>query len=182
MKKLMIIDGNSIFNRAFYGIRLLTNSEGLFTNAIYGFVTILLKNLEEENPDYICVAFDMKAPTFRHKEYDGYKAKRTGMPDELAVQLPVLKEVLSAMNIQTFEKEGYEADDIIGTISLICEKQGIECIILTGDKDSLQLASQNTKIKLAVTRKGVTNIYEYKDIDVIEKYGVTPLNSLTLKD
>ena len=181
MKKLMIIDGNSIFNRAFYGIGLLSNSEGLFTNAIYGFIAVLLKNLEEENPDYICVAFDMKAPTFRHKEYEGYKAKRSGMPDELAVQLPILKEVLSAMNIQTFEKEGYEADDIIGTVSLICEEKGIECIILTGDKDSLQLASQSTKIKLTTTRKGVTNTDEYKDTDVVKRYGVTPFQFIDVK-
>ena len=121
MKKLMVLDGNSIINRAFYGIRLLTNSEGLYTNAIYGFVNILLKYTQEEKPDYICVAFDVAAPTFRHEKYDKYKAQRKKMPEELAVQMPVLKEVLSAMNINMLTCEGYEADDIIGTVAKCCE-------------------------------------------------------------
>jgi len=179
--KLMIIDGNSIINRAFYGIGLLSNSEGLYTNAIYGFLNILFKYLEEENPGYLCVAFDMKAPTFRHKEFEQYKAQRKGMPDELAVQLPVLKQVLQVMNITMLQLEGYEADDIIGTVSKICEERSIQCVIVTDDKDSLQLASQNTKIKLPITSKGMTRTDEYDDSAVFEKYGVTPKEFIDVK-
>lgn len=180
-KKLMIIDGNSIINRAFYGIGLLSNAEGLYTNAVYGFLSIYFKYLEEENPDYVCVAFDMKAPTFRHKEFDGYKAQRKGMPDELAMQLPVLKQVLEAMNVLMLQKEGYEADDIIGTVSRLCEEKGIQCIIVTGDKDSLQLASQRTRIKLPITRGGTTQTHEYDEQKVMEKYGVTPEQFIDVK-
>ncbi len=179
--KLMIFDGNSVLNRAFYGIRSLTNSEGLFTNAIYGFLTIYLKFIEEENPNYVCVAFDMRAPTFRHKEYEQYKAKRKQMPDELAVQLPVLKQVLEAMNIKLLQKEGYEADDIIGTISKLCEENDMNCVVVTGDKDSLQLASQKTKIKIPITRGGKTETDEYNDNAVFEKYGVTPEQFIDVK-
>ena len=154
MKKLLIVDGNSIINRAFYGIRLLTNKSGVFTNGIYGFLNILFKNIDEIEPDYVCVAFDLKAPTFRHKMYDGYKAQRKPMPKELAMQMPILKDVLSALNITMYEKEGYEADDIIGTISRICDEKNVECFIVTGDRDDLQLASENTKILLTVTKDG----------------------------
>lgn len=182
--KLMIIDGNSILNRAFFGLqgtRLLTTSAGLHTNAVYGFLTILNRFLEEEKPDYLCVAFDLKAPTFRHIEFSEYKAKRKGMPDELAEQVPVIKEVLDAMNIKRLELEGFEADDIIGSISLCAEKEDMEVIIITGDRDSLQLASSSTRIKMPVTRAGRTDTDEYDENKVIEKYGVTPLQFIDVK-
>ncbi len=181
MKNLLVIDGNSIVNRAFYGIKLLTNKFGLFTNGIYGFVKIMLKHIEELNPDYICVAFDLKAPTFRHKKYKEYKAKRKGMPEELRVQMPVLKEVLSAMNIAILEKEGFEADDIIGTISRICDEEGTRCHILTGDRDDLQLASDNTEILLTITRMGNTTTTPYNAEKVFEEYGVTPTEFIDVK-
>jgi DNA polymerase-1 len=176
-KKLMLIDGNSILNRAFYGLQgkeILATSDGLFTNAVFGFINIMNKYLDEENPGYLCVAFDLKGPTFRHKEFDGYKANRKGMPQELAVQVPVIKEVLDAMNIKRLEYEGYEADDILGTVSLCAEKEGLEVVILTGDRDSLQLASDRTRIKLPVTKGWKTETEEYDYGKVIERYGVTP--------
>lgn len=181
MKRYMIIDGNSIINRAFYAIKNLTNSAGLPTNGIYGFLNILFKNIDEYSPDYISVAFDMRAPTFRHKYYKQYKAQRKGMPEELALQMPVLKEILSAMNISIYEKEGYEADDIIGTVSRICEEDGMECLILTGDKDDLQLASDNTKILLTATRMGATTTEVYDATAVLNKYGVTPHEFIAVK-
>ena len=181
MKNLLIIDGNSIINRAFYGIRLLTNKHGLFTNAIYGFLKIMFKNIEDLKPDYICVAFDLKAPTFRHKMYSGYKAQRKGMPDELRVQMPVMKEVLSAMNIAILEKEGFEADDIIGTVSRMCDDEGIRCHILTGDRDDLQLASQNTDVLLTITRMGSTTTTVYNADAVFQEYGVTPSEFVDVK-
>ena len=181
MKNLLIIDGNSIVNRAFYGIKLLTNKFGLFTNGIYGFLKIMFKHIEEIKPDYICVAFDLKAPTFRHKMYKEYKAQRKGMPQELRVQMPVLKEVLQAMNIAIIEKEGFEADDIIGTVSRICDEEKIKCHILTGDKDDLQLASDNTDILLTVTRMGNTTTTVYNDKKVFEAYGVTPSEFIDVK-
>lgn len=181
MKNLLIIDGNSIVNRAFYGIKLLTNKFGLFTNGIYGFLKIMFKHIEEINPDYICVAFDLKAPTFRHKMYKEYKAQRKGMPQELRVQMPVLKEVLQAMNIAIIEKEGYEADDIIGTVSRICDEDGIKCHILTGDKDDLQLASDNTDVLLTVTRMGNTTVTVYDAKKVYEDFGVTPTEFVDVK-
>jgi len=181
MKNLLIIDGNSIVNRAFYGIKLLTNKFGLFTNGIYGFLKIMFKHIEELNPDYICVAFDLKAPTFRHKMYKEYKAQRKGMPEELRVQMPVLKEVLQAMNISIIEKEGFEADDIIGTVSRICDESGIRCSILTGYKDDLQLASDNTDILLTVTRMGNTTTNVYNAQRVLEEMGVTPKEFIDVK-
>lgn len=181
MKKFLIVDGNSIMNRAFYGIKLLTNSEGLYTNAVYGFLNILFKNMDAINPDYVAVAFDLKAPTFRHKRYAEYKAQRKGMPEELFVQMPVIKEVLSAMNIAILEKEGYEADDIIGTMAKRCEDSGIECDILTGDKDDLQLASNTTKVYLTVTSKGQTTTDIYDGAAVFDKYGVTPKEFIDVK-
>lgn len=177
----MILDGNSIVNRAFYGIRLLTNKEGIYTNAIYGFLNILFKYIAEENPTHLCVAFDVHAPTFRHKAYSEYKAQRKGMPDELRQQMPILKEILSAMNITMLELEGYEADDIIGTVSKICDENGVICNILTGDKDDLQLASKNTIVKLITTRSGVTDTVNYTDDTVFEKYGVTPQEFIDVK-
>ena len=181
MKKLLIIDGNSIINRAFYAIRALANKQGMFTNGIYGFLNILFKNTEELCPDYIAVAFDLKAPTFRHKMYDKYKAQRKGMPEELRMQMPVMKEILSAMNIAVFEKEGYEADDIIGTVSRICDEADVECYILTGDKDDLQLASDKTKILLTISRMGSTETTVMDSKAVLEKYGVTPTEFIDVK-
>ncbi len=180
-KKLMIIDGNSIINRAYYGIRMLTNKDGLPTNAELGFLNIYYKNFEEINPDYVLVAFDLKAPTFRHKMYDKYKAQRKGMPDDLAVQLPVLKDVLSAMNVKMLSLSGFEADDIIGTVSEICGKNDVECAIITGDKDDLQLAGDNTKIYLTVSSKGQTTTTIYGSDEVFEKYGVTPTEFIDVK-
>ena len=171
--KMMVIDGNSLINRAFYGIRPLTNGEGLHTNAIYGFISIYLKMLEDEKPDGVCVAFDLRAPTFRHKKYDGYKANRKGMPDELAEQMEPLKEVLDAMNIKRIECEGYEADDIIGTISRICAETGNECDIVTGDRDSFQLIeNRGTNVLLVTTRMGRTETVRYNSEKIIEKYGI----------
>ena len=181
MKNLLIIDGNSIINRAFYGIRLLTNKHGLFTNAIYGFLKIMFKHMDEINPDYICVAFDLKAPTFRHKIFSEYKAQRKGMPDELRVQMPVMKEVLKAMNIAILEKEGFEADDIIGTVSRICDEEKVKCHILTGDRDDLQLASDNTDILLTITKLGQTTTTAYNASKVFEEYGVTPSEFVDVK-
>jgi len=181
MKKLLIIDGNSIINRAFYGIKLLTNKHGLYTNAIYGFLNIMFKHLEEVEPDCVAVAFDLKAPTFRHKMYSEYKAQRKGMPQELSQQMPVMKEVLDAMNITILEKEGFEADDIIGTVSRLCKEEDMECYILTGDKDDLQLATDTTKILLTVTRGGATTTTEFDSDDVEDEYGVTPEQFVDVK-
>lgn len=181
MKKFLIIDGNSIINRAFYGIRLLSNKHGLFTNGIYGFLNIMFKNIDELCPDYIAVTFDLKKPTFRHKMYSEYKAQRKPMPEELRMQLPVLKEVLSAMNIYIMEKEGYEADDIIGTVSRICDESDVECLILTGDKDDLQLASKNTKVILTVTKGGNTTVTVCDEKEVFDRYSVTPEQFIDVK-
>ena len=181
MDKFLIIDGNSIINRAFYGIRLLTNKHGVYTNGIYGFLNILFKTLDELNPKYVAVAFDLKAPTFRHKMYDGYKAQRKPMPDELKMQMPILKDILKAMNIEIYEKEGFEADDIIGTVGIICSKNNTECCILTGDKDDLQLASKTTKIHLIITKGQNTETTVYDDEKVFERYGVTPLQFIDVK-
>ncbi len=181
MKKLLIFDGNSIINRAFYGIKMLSNSKGLFTNGIYGFLNIYFKFIEEEKPDYIAVAFDLRAKTFRHKMYDGYKAQRKGMPEELAQQMPFLKEILKAMNVTILEKEGFEADDIIGTVSKKCEEENMLCRIVTGDKDDLQLASENTVVKLIVTKMGRTETTDFDSKAVFEKYGVTPEEFISVK-
>ena len=150
MDKLVLVDGNSIMNRAFYGImgsRMLTTKNGTYTNAVYGFLAILFKLLEDIKPQYLVVAFDLKAPTARHKLYEGYKANRKGMPDELAEQMPIIKEVLRAMNIDIVEMEGYEADDVLGTLSRYGEKQGLEVTILSGDRDTFQLATDNITVK-----------------------------------
>ncbi len=180
----MIVDGNSILNRAFYGLSkatTLSTTEGLPTNAVFGFINIVSKYLAEEEPKYICVAFDLKAPTFRHKEYDQYKAQRKGMPEDLAVQVPIIKQVLDAMNVKRVEVEGFEADDILGSISLCAEEKGMEAILLTGDRDSLQLASNTTRIKLPVTRGNKTETDEYDFQRVVEKYGVTPDKLIDVK-
>lgn len=181
LKKLLILDSNSIINRAFYGIRHLSAKDGTPTNAIYGFMNIMLKLTDEFKPDYICAAFDLKAPTFRHKMYADYKAQRKPMPDDLRVQMPIAKDILRKMNIKILETEGYEADDIIGTVSRKCEADGIECLIATGDKDDLQLASDKTKVVLTVTRSGVNETVVYDDNAVKEKYGVTPSEFIDVK-
>ena len=179
--KLIIVDGNSIINRAFYGIRPLSNRENIPTNAVFGFLNILLKHIDEQQPDHLCVAFDVHAPTFRHKQFAEYKAHRKPMPDDLRPQIPLLKEVLGAMNICVLEKPGYEADDIIGTVAAICETNGTECIIITGDKDDLQLAAKQTKVFLTITAKGVTTTDTYDADAVIAKYGVTPNEFIDVK-
>ena len=181
MKKLLILDSNSILNRAFYGIRHLSAKDGTPTNAVYGLLNILLKLMEEQKPDYLCAAFDLSAPTFRHKMYDGYKAQRKPMPDELKVQMPLAKELFSKMNVKILELSGYEADDIIGTVSASCEREGIECLIATGDKDDLQLASGQTKIILTVSRSGVNETTIYDDQAVLERYHVSPREFIDVK-
>ena len=181
MEKLLIVDGNSILNRAYYGIRPLTAPDGTPTNAVYGFLNILLKYLEEEKPNYLCVAFDVKEKTFRHKRYELYKAQRKPAPEDFIVQLPLMKEVLSAMNCLCLELPGYEADDIIGTVSRICDEKGVACRILTGDKDDLQLASDNTIIKLVTTRMGKTETTDYDAAAFTDKYGVVPNAFIDIK-
>ena len=181
MKKLLIIDANSLINRAYYGVRFLSAPDGTPTNAIYGFLMTYFKITEEHKPDYVMAAFDLKAPTFRHKMYDGYKAQRKPMPDELRVQMPIVKDILDAMGIMRLEKEGYEADDIIGTVSRICGKSGIKCLIATGDKDDLQLADDFTSILLTTTRSGNTETEEYSPKEVFDRYGVTPLEFIDVK-
>ncbi|MGI6027852.1 MAG: DNA polymerase I [Candidatus Heteroscillospira sp.] len=179
--KLMAIDGNSIVNRAYYGIRMLNAPDGTPTNGIYGFITILQRLLDEEKPDGVCVAFDLKAPTFRHLHYEGYKAQRKGMPDDLAVQMPILKEVLDAMGIRRLELSGWEADDILGTVSRICEKSGDECVIVTGDKDSFQLISDKTRVLHVKSRMGQTETIDYTAARFIEEYGFEPPKMVDLK-
>ncbi len=181
MKKLLIIDGNSILNRAYYGIRPLTAPDGTPTNAVYGFLNILLKHLDEESYDYLCVAFDVKEKTFRHKRYELYKAQRKPAPEDFLVQLPLMKEVLAAMNCMCMELPGYEADDIIGTVSKICDQSDVECNILTGDKDDLQLISDNTTVKLVVTRMGRTTTTDYHPEQFREKYGIEPSEFVDVK-
>ncbi len=181
MKKLLILDANSIVNRAFYAVRPLTNKDGLNTNAIFGFLNIFFRYFDEIKPDFVVAAFDVSAPTFRHKMYDAYKATRHKMPDELREQMPVLKDVLSGMNIPILELAGYEADDIIGTVSRICEEQDTLCCVLTGDRDDLQLASEKTHIHLVITKMGNTETTVYDDKKVFEKYGVTPEEFIDLK-
>ena len=181
MNKLMVIDGNSIINRAFYGIRMLTTRDGTPTNAVYGFLNILLKLVEEEAPQALCVTFDRKAPTFRHLAYEGYKAQRKGMPEELAAQLPLMKDVLDAMNIPRYELDGWEADDIIGTISVKDAAAGWETVIVTGDKDSLQLVTDATRVKLVTTRMGQTTTKEMTPDAFREVYGFDPIHIIDLK-
>lgn len=179
--KLMILDGNSIINRAFYGIRMLSSPDGTPTNAIYGFLSILRKLYESEKPEAICVAFDLKAPTFRHIKYQEYKAQRKGMPDELAAQMPLMKDVLDAMGIYRIELEGYEADDLIGTVSRICEKKGWDCRIVTGDKDSFQLITERTHVIHYKSRMGQTETKEYDPNVFTEEYGFAPPYIVDLK-
>ena len=179
--KLLVLDGNSIFNRAFYGIKLLTAKDGTFTNAIYGFLTMLHKIKEDTNPDAVAVAFDMRAPTFRHKEYDGYKAQRKGMPPELAQQLPILKELLTLLGYRIVECEGYEADDILGTLARVCTEEGRECVLATGDRDSLQLVNPSVTVRLAATKFGQPVVTVYDEAKIKEDYGVTPHQLIDIK-
>ena len=179
--KLVILDGNSIVNRAFYGIRQLSAPDGSPTNGVYGFLAILRKLIDAEKPDSLCVAFDLKAPTFRHKRYDGYKAQRKGMPEELAVQIPILKEVLDEMGILRLELEGYEADDLLGTVGKRCEASGWDCCIVTGDKDSFQLISETTHVCHVKSRMGQTETKEYTPELFREEYGFEPVRIIDLK-
>ncbi len=179
--KLMILDGNSIINRAFYGIRPLTTEDGLFTNAIYGFLNILWKLEQEERPDALCVAFDLRGPTFRHLRYEGYKATRHGMPEELAMQMPVMKQVLCAMNIPIYECQGWEADDVIGTVSRVCTERDWRCVIVTGDRDSLQLVNDNVSVKLVTSKAGQTLTTLYTPEKFREDYGFEPRRLIDLK-
>ena len=179
MKKLLILDSNSLMNRAFYALPTLTNSEGVHTNAIYGFTNMLLKMKGDINPDYIVAAFDKKAPTFRHKEYDDYKAGRKKMPEELAEQFPIIKEMLKLLGIKIYEIEGFEADDIIGTTAKLAAKEGMEVFIVTGDKDALQLADNN--INVIITKKGVSETAQYNKEQFIEEFGVTPTQFIDVK-
>ena len=179
--KLLAIDGNSIINRAFYGIKLLTTKDGQYTNAVYGFINILNKLIAMESPDAVAVAFDLKAPTFRHKMYAEYKAGRKGMPEELHSQMPILKEWLTLAGYSCIECEGYEADDILGTLAYACEQSGDECVISTGDRDSLQLISDKTRVLLAATRMGKTEVINYTKDALFEKYGLTPDEMIELK-
>ena len=180
-EKIMLIDGNSIVNRAFYGVPLLTNVEGRYTNGVYGFLNILFKLLDEEQPDYLAVAFDLHAPTFRHRTFDGYKGTRKGMPEELREQMPLLKEVLQAMHIPIFEQEGFEADDILGTLSALAEKNGIVPVVVSGDRDLLQLAGETLKVRIPKTKGGRTETEDYYAADVQAKYGVTPAEFIDMK-
>lgn len=175
--KLLVLDGNSILNRAFYGIKLLTTKNGEYTNAIYGFLTMMSKILTDTTPDGVAIAFDLKQPTFRHKKYDGYKANRHGMPNELASQLPIIKELLKALGYKLIECPGFEADDILGTLARICENSNNECIVATGDRDSLQLVSDNVKVRLITTK----NVVTYDNDKILEEYGVTPKQLIDIK-
>ncbi|MBE6750528.1 MAG: DNA polymerase I [Ruminococcaceae bacterium] len=179
--KLLAIDGNSIINRAFYGIKMLTTKDGQYTNAVYGFINILHKLCEAEQPDGVAVAFDLKAPTFRHEKYAEYKAGRKGMPEELRGQMPILKEWLSLAGYTCIECAGYEADDILGTLASACEESGNECVISTGDRDSLQLISDKTRVLLAATKMGHPEIINYTKEALFEKYGLTPDEMIELK-
>ena len=180
-QKLLLIDGNSILNRAFYGLPDMTNSQGLHTNAVLGFLNIMFKFLEEENPTHLAVAFDLKAPTFRHKMFADYKGTRKGMPDELREQVPVIREVLQAMNIPLMMKEGYEADDLLGTMSVLGEEAGFEVKIVSGDRDLLQLATKKVQIRIPKTNRAGTVVEDYYEDDVLEKYQVTPKEFIDVK-
>ncbi|MBQ8626398.1 MAG: DNA polymerase I, partial [Agathobacter sp.] len=180
-EKLVLIDGHSILNRAFFGLPDLTNSQGVHTNAVYGFLNILFKILEEEKPNYLAVAFDVKAPTFRHNMYDGYKGTRKPMADELRQQVPIMKEMLQAMGVAIVELPGYEADDLLGTISCMGEAQGMEVSVVSGDRDLLQLATDHVQIRIPKTKKTGTEIENYYAKDVVARYLVTPKEFIDVK-
>ncbi len=179
--KLLILDGNSMMNRAYFGVRPLTTRDGLYTHAVYGFLNILERMIKEEQPEAVCVSFDLHGPTFRHLQYDGYKANRHGMPEELAQQMPVIKQVLTAMNIPIYECQGWEADDVIGTVGKICGNNDWDCVIATGDRDSLQLIDDHVHVKLVICRPGQTTTTLY-DVDTFrEEYGFAPERIIDLK-
>ena len=175
--RLLAIDGNSIMNRAYYGIRALSNKKGVYTNALLGFMNIYFKNAGEVMPDSVAVAFDLRTPTFRHKAVASYKANRKGMPEELAMQMPLIKEILTGMGIKIIECEGYEADDVLGTLARLCTEHSDECFILTGDRDSLQLVNDNVTVRLATTKETVN----YTPAKFREDYGFEPINLIDLK-
>lgn len=179
--KLLILDGNSVINRAYFGVKPLTTREGLYTHAIYGFLNILERMEKEEQPEAVCVAFDLHGPTFRHVKYDGYKANRHGMPEELAQQMPIMKDVLRAMNIPIYECQGWEADDVIGTVGRICSNNDWECVIVTGDRDSLQLIDRNVHVKLVISKPGQTTTALYTEEKFREEYGFEPKKLIDLK-
>ena len=184
MSKLLVVDGNSIMNRAFYGImgsKMLMTKDGKYTNAVYGFLAIIFKVIDDLNPDYIAVAFDLKAPTARHKMYEGYKANRKGMPNELAEQMPIIKDILRKMNITIIEKEGYEADDVLGTLAKRGEEQGVEVTILSGDRDTFQLATNKVTIRIPRTKVGKTEVDNFNRDKVVETYGVEPRDLIEVK-
>ncbi len=179
--KLLILDGNSVINRAYFGVRPLTTRDGLYTHAIYGFLNILERMEKEEQPEAVCVAFDLHGPTFRHEKYDGYKATRHAMPEELAQQMPVMKQVLTAMNIPIYECQGWEADDVIGTVGRICGEQDWECVIVTGDRDSLQLIDDHVRVKLVISKPGQTTATLYDEEKFRDEYGFEPAKMVDLK-
>ena len=185
MSRLVLVDGNSIMNRAFYGImgsKMLTTEDGTYTNAVYGFLAILFKIIEDLSPEYLAVAFDLKAPTASHKMYEGYKANRHGMPDELAVQMPIIKDVLKDMNITIIEKEGYEADDVLGALSKRAEKEGINVTILSGDRDTFQLTSDNICVRIPRTKMGKTEVEDFDRNKIKEVYGgLEPIQLIEVK-
>ena len=184
MDKLVVIDGNSILNRAFYGImgnKMLQTEEGIYTNAVYGFLNIMFKIIDDIKPQYLVVAFDLKAPTKRHLMYKEYKGTRKPMPNELAQQMPIIKEILTSMNIKIIEKEGYEADDILGTLSRFGEKNNLEVVLLTGDRDSFQLATKKTTIRIPRTKAGKTEIEDFDEDKIIETYGIKPKALIEVK-
>ena len=184
MKKLLLIDGNSIMNRAFYGImgsKMLTTKDGKYTNAVYGFLAIMFKIMEDLNPDYMAVSFDLKAPTARHIMYEGYKANRHKMPDELASQMPIIKDILRDMNIKIIEKEGYEADDVLGTLSKRAEKENINVTILSGDRDTFQLTSDMITVRIPRTKAGKTETEDFDKNKIKEVYGLEPVQLIEVK-
>lgn len=184
MEKLVLIDGNSIINRAFYGImgsKMLMTADGTYTNGVYGFLAIYFKIIEDINPNYVAVAFDLKAPTKRHELYKEYKGTRKGMPEELAQQMPILKNVLKAMNITIIEKEGYEADDILGTLAKLGKQKGLDVTILTGDRDAFQLVEENIKVRIPRTKMGKTETEDYTVAKIQEEYGLTPEKLIEVK-
>ena len=180
-EKIVLIDGHSIIHRAFYGVPDLTNAEGLHTNGIFGFLNIMFRILDEEKPDYLAVAFDLTAPTFRHEMYEAYKGTRKPMPEELREQVPVMKEVLKAMGIPILQLEGYEADDLLGTVAKKSEADGLSVVVVSGDKDLLQIATDRIMIRMPKTQKGVTKIENYYAEDVKAAYQVTPTQIIELK-
>ena len=180
-KKLVLIDGHSILNRAFYGMPDLTNAKGQHTGAVLGFLNILFKILDEEQADYLTVAFDVHAPTFRHEAYEAYKGTRKSMPEELREQVPLMKEVLGAMGISTCEKAGLEADDILGTLAKRAEAEGMDVSLVSGDRDLLQIATDRIRIRIPRTRQGQTTVDDFYAGDVLREYGVTPVQFIDVK-